>query len=63
MEKDKKVLGVNMSGFFNAEIGFGEAIRNNLKALKLLISRQNLLILIYISDIVLMTILLIMMII
>ena len=34
MEKDKKVLGVNMSGFFNAEIGFGEAIRNNLKALK-----------------------------
>lgn len=34
MEKEKQVFGVNMSGLFNAEIGFGEAIRNNLKALK-----------------------------
>lgn len=34
MEQNKKAFGVNMSGFFNAEIGFGEAIRNNLKALE-----------------------------
>ncbi|MBW8524713.1 glycosyltransferase family 4 protein [Chryseobacterium chendengshani] len=36
MENKKKTFGVNMSGFFNAEIGFGEAIRNNLKALELM---------------------------
>lgn len=34
MSNDKEIFGVNMSGFFNAEIGFGEAIRNNLNALK-----------------------------
>ncbi len=34
MKKEKQIFGVNMSGLFNAEIGFGEAIRNNLKALK-----------------------------
>ncbi|CAI8710582.1 glycosyltransferase [Chryseobacterium sp. IT-36CA2] len=34
MKENKEIFGVNMSGFFNAEIGFGEAIRNNLKALK-----------------------------
>lgn len=34
MSNDKEIFGVNMSGFFNAEIGFGEAIRNNLAALK-----------------------------
>jgi len=34
MSEDKQVFGVNMSGFFNAEIGFGEAIRNNLNALE-----------------------------
>lgn len=33
MKNDKEVFGVNMSGFFNAEIGFGEAIRSNLNAL------------------------------
>lgn len=34
MNNNKEVFGVNMSGFFNAEIGFGEAIRSNLNALK-----------------------------
>ncbi|KMQ67171.1 hypothetical protein ACM39_15470 [Chryseobacterium sp. FH2] len=34
MDNNKEVFGVNMSGFFNAEIGFGEAIRSNLNALK-----------------------------
>ncbi|WP_332454074.1 glycosyltransferase family 4 protein [Chryseobacterium aquaticum] len=34
MKINNKTFGVNMSGFFNAEIGFGEAIRNNLKALE-----------------------------
>lgn len=34
MSNNKEVFGVNMSGFFNAEIGFGEAIRSNLNALK-----------------------------
>ncbi len=34
MSNNKEVFGVNMSGFFNAEIGFGEAIRGNLNALK-----------------------------
>jgi len=34
MSEKKQKFGVNMSGLFNAEIGFGEAIRNNLKALE-----------------------------
>lgn len=34
MNNNKEVFGVNMSGFFNAEIGFGEALRSNLNALK-----------------------------
>ena len=34
MKNNKEEFGVNISGFFNAEIGFGEAIRNNLKALE-----------------------------
>ncbi|MDP9957808.1 glycosyltransferase family 4 protein [Epilithonimonas hungarica] len=34
MSEEKQKFGVNMSGLFNAEIGFGEAIRNNLKALE-----------------------------
>ena len=27
-------FGVNISGFFKAEIGFGEAVRGNIKALE-----------------------------
>jgi glycosyltransferase involved in cell wall biosynthesis len=34
MKNSSEKFGVNISGFFNAEIGFGEAIRNNLKALE-----------------------------
>jgi len=34
MKNNSEKFGVNISGFFNAEIGFGEAIRNNLKALE-----------------------------